>query len=276
MLSIFCSLVQFFLTSSEGLCKKYDNMTVSHKLNFTPIIRKRTFEVVSDEIKKLILNGDLKVGDKLPSESELARRFNVGRQTIREAMRLLELSGYIKIEKGLGKGAVVADTVMNTFSNLFLEAFLMKKIDIHDLTVARIEIEKAMMQYVLKSITPEDIRALEENVRASKEKIKNRIQPFHENIEFHRLLARISKNSVFILVIELIMTVVSDFRSQVKLPFTFPKKNISDHERIVDALKRGNWEEVKAVIEDHLSYVGSIMEEALAKSGYFPQKNERG
>ncbi|MCS7280615.1 MAG: FadR family transcriptional regulator [Desulfobacterota bacterium] len=247
-------------------------MTVSHLLNVTPIIRKRTFEVVSDEIKRLILAGELKPGDRLPSESELARKFNVGRQTIREAMRLLELSGYIKVEKGLGKGAFVADTIMNTFSNLFLEAFLMRKIDIHDLTVARIEIEKIMIKHVLENVTAEDIRTLEENVRVSKEKIKNKIQPFHENIEFHRHLARISKNSVFILVIELIMTVVSDFRSQVKLPFSFPKKNVADHEKIVLALKNGKKEEVKRLLEDHLRYVGDVMEKALAKSDYFSQK----
>lgn len=247
-------------------------MTVSQKIHFSPILRKRTFEIVSDEIKKLILKGDLKVGDKLPPESELARRFNVGRQSIREAMRLLELSGYIKVEKGLGKGAVVADTVMNTFSNLFLEAFLMKKIDIHDLTVARIEIEKTMMKYVLENIRDEDIKALEENVNYSKEKIKDRIQPFSENIEFHKMLARISKNSVFILVMELIMTVVSDFRSQIQLPFSFPKKNISDHEEIVEALKKRDLGEVINLLEDHLKYVGKIMEGALAKSEYFPKK----
>ncbi|MCX7857498.1 MAG: FadR family transcriptional regulator [Deltaproteobacteria bacterium] len=251
-------------------------MTVSQKINFNPIVRKRTFEVVSEEIKRLILNGDLKVGDKLPSESELAKRFNVGRQTIREAMRLLELSGYIRVEKGLGKGAVVVDTVMNTFSKLFLEAFLMKKIDIHDLTVARVEIEKIMMKYVLENITSEDIQTLEENLKISKDRIKNKIQPFNENIEFHKLLAKISKNSVFILVIELIMAVVSDFRSQVQLPLSFPKKNISDHERIVEALKKGDGKEVKSILEEHLTYVGKIMEDAVAKSQYLPSKGKRG
>lgn len=247
-------------------------MTVLQKLNISPISRKRTFEIISDEIKRLILNGQLKVGDRLPSESELARQFNVGRQTVREALRLLELSGYIKTEKGIGRGTVVVDTMMNTFSNLFLEAFLMKKIDIRDLTVARIEIEKMMIKYVSENVTPDHITELEKNIQNAKEKIKQKIQPFNENVEFHKILARISKNSIFILIVELIMAVVSDFRSQIRLPFSFPKKNVADHQKIVDALKKGERKEVEFLVEEHLQYVGCIMEEALSKVDYLSQK----
>lgn len=251
-------------------------MTVLQNLKLGPIIRKRTFEVVSEEIKKLILKGDLKVGDRLPSEYELARQLQVGRQTVREALRLLELSGYIRTEKGMGKGAVVVDTIMNTFSRLFLEAFLLKKIHIHDLTVARIELEKIIAKFAVENVTPQDISELEENIRAAKEKIRLRIQPFFENVEFHKILARISRNSIFTLVTELITTVVSDFRSQIRLPFAIPEKNVSDHEKIVQALKKRDGEEVKAILEEHLRYVGSIMEDALKKGLHFSQNNERG
>ena len=64
---------------------------------FTPLKGKRAFEEVSSQIKKLVFEGVLKPGDRLPSETELAVRFNVGRQTIREALRILELSGFITV-----------------------------------------------------------------------------------------------------------------------------------------------------------------------------------
>jgi len=57
---------------------------------FKPIRGKRTFEEISSEIKRLIFDGVLKPGDKLPSEIELAKMFAVGRQSVREALRLLE------------------------------------------------------------------------------------------------------------------------------------------------------------------------------------------
>ena len=69
----------------------------SSKILFAPIKSTRTFEEISLGIKRLIFKGALKPGDKLPSETELARQFNVGRQTVREALRLLELSSLILI-----------------------------------------------------------------------------------------------------------------------------------------------------------------------------------
>jgi len=65
----------------------------AQKAIFTPIKSKRAFEEVSSRIKELIFEGVLKPGDKVSSEGELAKQFNVGRQTVREALRILELSG---------------------------------------------------------------------------------------------------------------------------------------------------------------------------------------
>ena len=96
----------------------------SSKIIFTPIKSKRTFEEISFEIKRLIFKGILKPNDKLPSEIELARQFNVGRQTIREALRLLELSGFISIQKGSTGGPIIEDTIFNTISNSFLDVHL--------------------------------------------------------------------------------------------------------------------------------------------------------
>ena len=85
-------------------------MNVKKEL-FSPIKSKRTFEEVSGKIKTLIFDGVLKPGDRLPSEIELARQFMVSRQTIREALRILELSGFIKVQKGGSGGPLIKDTI---------------------------------------------------------------------------------------------------------------------------------------------------------------------
>ncbi|UCE33834.1 MAG: FadR family transcriptional regulator [Deltaproteobacteria bacterium] len=67
-------------------------------LPFKPIQKnKRLFETVATEIKRLIIKGAFKSGDKLPPEGELTQMFKVGRQTIREAMRLLEQCGFVEV-----------------------------------------------------------------------------------------------------------------------------------------------------------------------------------
>jgi DNA-binding GntR family transcriptional regulator len=96
----------------------------SAKITFARIRSRRTFEEVCSEIKKLIIKGILRPGNKLPSESELARQFGVGRQTIREGLRLLELSGFITIQKG-SAGGPIFDKVISL--PLTLTLFLPKR-----------------------------------------------------------------------------------------------------------------------------------------------------
>lgn len=82
-------------------------------LTFPKMTRDRVFEQVSNEIKKKISKGcsNPETGDKLPPESELARNFNVSRQSIREAMRILELSGFLTIKSGVKDGTIIEKTI---------------------------------------------------------------------------------------------------------------------------------------------------------------------
>ena len=103
---------------------------------FTPVRSKRTFEEVSSQIKRLVFEGVLKAEDKLPSEAELAKQFDVGRQTVREALRILELSGFLTVQKGFGGGSVIKDTILKKTTNLLLDAFRMEKITVEEFTAA--------------------------------------------------------------------------------------------------------------------------------------------
>ena len=64
--------------------------------------RKKTYEIIVEQIEESFLNGQLKMGEKLPSERELASRFEVSRTSVREALQALEISGFIEIRQGGG------------------------------------------------------------------------------------------------------------------------------------------------------------------------------
>ena len=69
---------------------------------FSPIKNTKVYEQVIDQIKEMINEGTLKKGDKLPSERDLAQQLNVGRTSIREAIRALEVIGLIDCKQGEG------------------------------------------------------------------------------------------------------------------------------------------------------------------------------
>lgn len=226
---------------------------------FTPYKTKRSFEEISDEIKTLIFSGELKTGDRLPSETEIARQFGVSRQTIREAMRILELSGFISIQRGVKGGPFVEDTVYNRISSLFLDGFKFRKISIEELILARSDIEKAMLAHVIKNADDSDIERLKDNIRRAKAKLKRNVSAFEENIAFHKLLARASKNYVYVIVVESIMAVLSDFYSRLTKHNVERSNRIAKcHEDILDAITRREYEAAVKSFQMDLEEVGEV------------------
>jgi len=247
-------------------------MALPDKL-FTPIKSQRTFDRVSTKIKRLIFDGVLKPGDRLPSETALAQQFDVGRQTIREALRILELSGFITIQKGGSGGPLIQTTILNTINNLFLDAFRLEKVTTEELTVARIEIERMVLGYAIDLATGEDIQGLKENIQKAREKIKDNTMAVDENVDFHNLLAKAARNHVFVMVVGSIMAVVRDHTSRLTSNLEEPgngailsesvllSKNAVDiHEEIVNAIKDKDREKAIRLMESHVREVGHRLE----------------
>ena len=66
---------------------------------FQPVRTRRGFEAVCDRIREQLMSGELKPGDQLPGERELAERFGIGRAAARDALRSLEVSGVVEAEE---------------------------------------------------------------------------------------------------------------------------------------------------------------------------------
>jgi GntR family transcriptional repressor for pyruvate dehydrogenase complex len=240
-------------------------MTSAPKTVFSPIKSPRTFEEVSNQIKKLIFDGIFKPGDKLPSEIEIAQQFNVGRQSIREALRILELSGFITIQKGGGGGAIIKDTISNTISGLFLDAFQLKKITLDELTIARFEIEKIVLKCAVENADESDIELLEQNIREAREKIENNIPAVDEHIRFHKLLAKASKNQLFVIVVEAVTTAMRHFLSELRPDSVFLEDEKWHSENVINSKNSLLYHEdiLKAVIEKKLDQAVDLLENHL-------------
>jgi GntR family transcriptional regulator, transcriptional repressor for pyruvate dehydrogenase complex len=224
-------------------------------MTFPKMKRDRVFEQVSNEIKKQISSGILKPGDKLPSESELARNFNVSRQTIREAMRILELSGFLSIKRGGKGGPIIENTISSRVSKALAEAIQMGPATFDDFVLAWREIEKAILIQVVKNADEGDLHAMSENILNAKKELKNRIPLFRSIRQFHLNLAKASKNHIFELLIESIMAVYAEFLSRLEPDPKRAKKIITIHENLLKAIERKEENRVIFFFEEHLAHV---------------------
>ena len=222
---------------------------------FKRMNRDRMFEQVSHEIKKQIYKGILKPGDKMPPETELARSFNVSRQTIRESMRILELSGFISIKRGVKGGPIIENTVSNRVSEALSEAIQMGPATIDDLIVAWREIGKLILIQATKNADEDDIQALRENVAKAKKKLDQATPVFLEGIRFHEVLARASKNHIFQIVSGSILAVYSDFLSRLEPSFEAAQKIIEIQKNIIAAIVEKKEQEAIDLFEEYSDFV---------------------
>ncbi len=204
---------------------------------FGPIRNRRTFEEVSDRLKELIFNGTLQPGQQLPSEHALAQLFQVGRQSVREALRVLELSGFITVRPGVKGGAVIEGTVLSKLAGLFLDTIKLHKISLVDCMEARKAIESSVLKLAVQNAGQSDIEDLRDNIMRARRKLQAGQPAYEENVDFHRVLAKASHNYTFSIVMESILAVFSDFKSRNEGVRVTQSMHVTTlHEAIVDAI----------------------------------------
>jgi GntR family transcriptional repressor for pyruvate dehydrogenase complex len=224
-------------------------------MTFGKIKRDRVFEQVSRVIKERIASGILRPGDRLPPESELARDFNVSRQTIREAMRVLELSGFLSIKRGGKGGPIIENTISSGVSKALAEAIQMGPATFDDFVLAWREIEKAILIQVVKNADEGDLHALSENILNAKKDLKNRTPLYRSIRKFHMDLAKASKNHIFELIMESIMAVYAEFLSRLEPDPENASKIITIHENLLKAIERKKENRVIFFFEEHMTHV---------------------
>ena len=110
---------------------------------FTPAKTNRISTNIVDQIRKAILGGDLKPGDRLPPEKELAENFGVSKASLREAFRALEALGLLEVRQGMSGGAFVIEVDMETARNNLFNYIFFQNPAIHEFTELRALIEPA-------------------------------------------------------------------------------------------------------------------------------------
>lgn len=136
---------------------------------FRPVGRKkRAYEQVADQLRELIVSGDLAVGDRLPSEVELGERLGVSRATVREALRVLSAEGLIDTRKGARGGSFVTRldvaSLARTLGTSLVLLRATEDVTAREVTEARLLLQVAAVRAAARRATPEQVEHLRELV----------------------------------------------------------------------------------------------------------------
>jgi GntR family transcriptional regulator, transcriptional repressor for pyruvate dehydrogenase complex len=213
----------------------------------------RISEVIVEQIRLLIRQGQLKPGDRRPPERDLCEQFGVSRVTIREALRMLETSGLVDIRVGARGGAFLTAPTSNRVSEGITDLLTMSVISAADVTEARMILEVGIVPLVCQRANQQDLADLEKICERSKEALRAGDYTMDMSLEFHARMAQATHNPAISMLVESFREpmLMSLQRAREAAP-EMGRVGTKEHERLVAAVRARDEQTATRIMREHL------------------------
>ncbi len=233
---------------------------------FSQVSHVRTADEICAQIETLVLEGVLRVGDKLPGERDLAQQFSVSRPIVREALKVLDERGLLTTRHG--GGTYVADVIGDVFSKTMLELIANHPKATSDYLEYRREVEAIAADYAARRAT-EDDKALLTTIMHRMEAAHSKDDYREEaalDVEFHQAVCECAHNVILLHTLRSCYRLLSNgaFFSR-SLVYGFPgarDKLLAQHRRVYEAIMAGDPPGARAAAEAHIVFVETCKREA--------------
>jgi DNA-binding FadR family transcriptional regulator len=222
---------------------------------FHPIVGRRTFEEAIDQIAYAVHVGDLRVGDRLPSERQLAAQMGISRPTLREALAVLGQAEIVTITVGSRGGAVIqTDSVP---ARLLTRGVNMRVHEVAHVLEARRLFEPQVARLAASYATEEDFARLWHTVEEQRSSPDRDVAGKWDE-RFHIAMAHATHNAT-------IVGVMRDILRQIAIAWDMDRDiefGVNMHVRTIQALASKDFALIDGVMDDHLSILERQWEEA--------------
>ena len=219
-------------------------------MEFKEITHVRLYESVIEQIMNLIKNEEIKPGDQLPPERELAEKLSISRGSLREAFRVLESRGLIKRKPGGGR--FIREIRKNGHNNTENIILSLKKSSILELLEAREIFEVKIAEIAAQRAIPEDIELIKKSLSNAKKEEKLDDKEMKWDTEFHIAVARATHNFVFINILKLHLDLLKETRGKTWQISGRKKEQKQEHQNIFEAIKEHNSKKASEAMLKHL------------------------
>ena len=216
-------------------------------------------DLVAEEIKRLITDKSLNPGDRLPRESELQAQFGASKGTIREALKSLEVQGFLKISTGPSGGGTIIEVTLDRTLQLLQNYLFFKDVTIEDIYAARRLLEPELAAGAVPHLTEDDFRALELSIACCDPTSSHEdlLHQRREDVNFHDILAAANPNSFLRFICELINEMIRQLivygnRTPQAEHRRFGEANASIHREITAAARARDVDTVRRLMARHM------------------------
>lgn len=224
----------------------------------------KTALIVAKRIVDDIRREGKAAGDQLPPERVMLETYEVGRGTLREALRFLELQRILTLKPGPGGGPVIDKPDATHLANGLLLLLQFTDSPFAMIVEARADLEPIMARHAASRITPDMLNRLEKSVDHMRDNQRDREIFLATNREFHELIAWGSGNSMYGFLIDALVDIVDGTHMGVDYSEQRRKAILSAHERILAALLEHDGDSSFAAMNEHMREFTHYMERRYA------------
>lgn len=225
--------------------------------------RSTSAEEVMLRFREMIHLGELRPGDRLPPERELAKRLGVSRPTLRAGIRSLAAVGVLKSKQGAGTFVVNVDGPPALDSSPLRMMAALHGFTTSEMFEARRALEMAIAGLAAERVTSEHLATLSEEIAGMFASLDEPEQFLIHDMHFHQTVAAASGNRILTALMNMVATILFDVRSKTVKRATDLKESANMHLKIYRAIRERNWEEARNAMRRHLVLAQKAQEEEI-------------
>lgn len=218
---------------------------MSERNQFRPVQPVRAYERIVEQVEDAMARGELKPGQRLPSERELVTQFAVSRSTVREALRVLASNGVVRSRPGDPRGPEVLAFSTNGLAKQMTRLTRSDQLSLAELLAFRMILDGSANLLAAQLRSPEQLLEMEATISDMRGAIDVGYEAFSEaDMAFHDSVARASRNALIQVCVEVVrgvvLSLVSDKIKGSRNGKDLMRRSLRHHEEVLVAVRAGD------------------------------------
>jgi GntR family transcriptional repressor for pyruvate dehydrogenase complex len=211
-----------------------------------------TAEEVVTRLREMIQRGEISAGDRLPPERDLAKLLGVSRPTLRAGIRSLSTVGILQSRQGAGTFVAEAEESPTLDSSQLRLLSALHGFTSDEMFEARLALEMSIAGLAAERATSEQMTLLAEEIAGMYASLEQPEQYLVHDMQFHQTVAAASGNRILTSLMNMVATILFDYRSKTVKRATDLKESAEQHHNIYRALRERDPEAARRAMRDHL------------------------
>lgn len=222
-------------------------------MSSSPLRPMKTAMLVAQRIVSDINERGNVVGDRLPPERLMLEKYDVGRGTLRESLRFLELQGVITLKPGPGGGPVVVQPDASSLATSLALLLQFSNAPFRTIAEARLGLEPMMSQLCAERMSDDDIKTLKQSVDTMYDNLQNQAIFLEENKRFHDIIAHGSGNAMFGYLVDALLGMLDGSAIGIEYPEFRREAVHRAHHQILTTIESRDPAAAAAAMHEHIS-----------------------